>query len=91
MIFLLYYSQGLADSTVIAKVNGALWDLDRPFEGDAELKLLKFDSDEGKTFYYSSNISMCMNLYVLCLFIYNYITFTKPCLDHHYSAQQIYI
>ena len=41
------FSQGLADNTVIAKVNGVLWDLDRPLEGDAELKLLKFDDDEG--------------------------------------------
>ena len=41
------YSQGLADNIVIAKVNGVLWDLDRPFENNAELKLLKFDDDEG--------------------------------------------
>ena len=41
-------SKGLADNTVIAKVNGELWDLDRPFEGDASLKLLNFDNDEGK-------------------------------------------
>jgi len=30
----------------VAKVNGELWDLDRPFEGDAELKLLKFEDEE---------------------------------------------
>ena len=42
-----FFSQGLADNTVIAKVNGELWDLDRPLEGDASLQLLKFDSDEG--------------------------------------------
>ena len=44
---LFFYSQGLADSTVVAKVNDELWDLDRPFEGDAALKLLKFDDPDG--------------------------------------------
>ena len=41
-------SKGLADNTVIAKVNGELWDLDRPFEKDATLQLLKFDDKDGK-------------------------------------------
>ncbi|EDO31194.1 predicted protein, partial [Nematostella vectensis] len=40
-------SQGLADNTVIAKVNGEVWDLDRVLEGDCSLQLLKFDDDEG--------------------------------------------
>lgn len=52
------FSQGLADNTVIAKVNGVLWDLDRPFEDSAKLQLLKFDDDEGM------RISvLCENLY----------------------------
>ena len=29
-------------------MNGELWDLDRPFEKDAELKLIKFDDDDGE-------------------------------------------
>jgi threonyl-tRNA synthetase len=33
---------------VIAKVNGELWDLDRPLEKDSKLQLLKFDDQEGK-------------------------------------------
>lgn len=41
-------SKGLAEAAVIAKVNGAVWDLDRPFEGNAKLELLKFDDDEAK-------------------------------------------
>lgn len=45
---ILFYSQGLADSSVIAKINGELWDLDRPLEKDSELQLLKFDDEEGK-------------------------------------------
>jgi len=40
-------SQGLADSCVIAKVNGEVWDLDRPLETDCELRLLKFDDPDG--------------------------------------------
>nr|CAD7202104.1 unnamed protein product [Timema douglasi] len=40
-------SQGLADNAVISKVNGTLWDLDRPLEGDSKLQLLKFDDNEG--------------------------------------------
>jgi len=47
-------SQGLADNTVIAKVNGELWDLDRPLEADASLQLVKFDSDEGKYVFWHS-------------------------------------
>jgi threonyl-tRNA synthetase len=34
---------------VIAKVNGELWDLDRPFEKDSTLQLIKFDDEQGKT------------------------------------------
>ncbi|XP_021360533.1 threonine--tRNA ligase, cytoplasmic-like isoform X2 [Mizuhopecten yessoensis] len=41
-------SQGLADSCVVAKVNDVQWDLDRPFECDATLQLLKFDDPEGE-------------------------------------------
>ena len=43
----LHSSQGLADSAVMAIVNGQGWDLDRPLEADAELKLVKFDDPEG--------------------------------------------
>lgn len=48
-MFFVFFSQGLADNTVIAKVNDELWDLDRPFEGDSQLKLLKFDDPDGKS------------------------------------------
>ncbi|KAL6839149.1 hypothetical protein ACP4OV_031040 [Aristida adscensionis] len=48
-------SSGLAASCLIAQVNGTLWDMGRPLEGDCELKLFKFDSDEGRdTFWHSS-------------------------------------
>ena len=45
----LCFSQGLADNTVIAKVNDVLWDLDRPLEQDASLQLLKFEDKDGKS------------------------------------------
>ncbi|XP_071503272.1 threonine--tRNA ligase 1, cytoplasmic-like isoform X2 [Diadema antillarum] len=48
-------SQGLADNTVISKVNGVLWDLDRPFEEDCSLQLLKFDSEEGQQVFWHSS------------------------------------
>lgn len=46
-VFLCVSSQGLADNCVVAKVDGEVWDLDRPFEKDSELVLLKFDDPEG--------------------------------------------
>jgi len=47
-------SQGLADNSVIAKINGKLWDLDRPLEEDSQLQLLKFDDDEGQEVFWHS-------------------------------------
>ncbi|RZC74214.1 hypothetical protein C5167_049694 [Papaver somniferum] len=45
----------LASSALISKVNGSLWDMNRPLEGDCELKLFSFDTDEGRdTFWHSS-------------------------------------
>lgn len=44
----LFCSQGLADNTVIAKVNKMVWDLDRPLEEDCTLELLKFEDEEAQ-------------------------------------------
>ncbi len=33
-------SQRLADDAIVARVNGDLWDLERPFEGNASLQIL---------------------------------------------------
>lgn len=41
------FSQGLADNSVISKVNGVLWDICRPLEESCTLELLKFDNEEG--------------------------------------------
>ncbi|XP_048337632.1 threonine--tRNA ligase 1, cytoplasmic-like [Sphaerodactylus townsendi] len=48
-------SRALADNAVIAKVNGELWDLDRPLEGDATLELLTFDNEEAQAVYWHSS------------------------------------
>lgn len=48
-------STGLAANALISQVNGILWDMARPLEGDCELKIFKFDSPEGRdTFWHSS-------------------------------------
>uniref|UniRef100_A0A8C5NDF4 threonine--tRNA ligase n=1 Tax=Gouania willdenowi TaxID=441366 RepID=A0A8C5NDF4_GOUWI len=48
-------SQGLADNTVIAKVDNGVWDLDRPLEQDCSLQLLKFDDEEAQAVYWHSS------------------------------------
>ena len=48
-------SQGLADNTVIARVNNELWDLDRPLEGDCKLQLLKFDDPDAQAVFWHSS------------------------------------
>ncbi|XP_019764650.2 threonine--tRNA ligase 1, cytoplasmic isoform X2 [Dendroctonus ponderosae] len=47
-------SQGLADNSVISKVNGVLWDLDRPLESDCKVELLKFDDTEAQAVFWHS-------------------------------------
>ncbi|XP_004852723.1 probable threonine--tRNA ligase 2, cytoplasmic isoform X1 [Heterocephalus glaber] len=59
-------SQELAENTVIAKVNGELWDLDRPLEGDSTLELLMFDNEEAQAVYWHSSahiLGEAMELY----------------------------
>lgn len=48
-------SQGLADNTVISKVNGELWDIDRPLEASCKLELLKFDNPEAEQVFWHSS------------------------------------
>lgn len=59
-------SRELAESAVIAKVNGALWDLDRPLEGDSTVELLMFDNEEAQAVYWHSSahiLGEAMELY----------------------------
>lgn len=48
-------SQGLADNTVVAKVDSEVWDLDRPLERDCKLKLLKFEDPEATAVFWHSS------------------------------------
>ena len=49
-------SEGLARVVVSAKINGEVWDLNRPITEDSTLSLLKFDDLDGKkTFWHSSS------------------------------------
>ena len=41
-------SKSLANAALVAKVDGQVWDLFRPLEGDCALQVLGFDDPEGK-------------------------------------------
>ncbi len=48
-------SEGLARNVLAAKVNGEVWDANRPIQTDAAVQLLTWNDDEGKgTFWHSS-------------------------------------
>uniref|UniRef100_A0A8C0GYE7 Threonine--tRNA ligase, mitochondrial n=1 Tax=Chelonoidis abingdonii TaxID=106734 RepID=A0A8C0GYE7_CHEAB len=47
--------RGLAEGAVAARVNGALYDLDRPLESSAALEFLGFDSPEGQAIFWHSS------------------------------------
>jgi len=48
-------SKGLAEKAIIAKVDGELWDMDRPLEGSAKLELLDFEHPDGKKVFWHSS------------------------------------
>ncbi|XP_014256412.1 threonine--tRNA ligase, cytoplasmic isoform X2 [Cimex lectularius] len=48
-------SQGLADDAVIAKVNGELWDMDRPLVTNCSLEFLKFNDPEAQAVFWHSS------------------------------------
>lgn len=48
-------STGLAEATVISKVNGELWDLERPLEESCTLQLMKFDDPEAQAVFWHSS------------------------------------
>ncbi|XP_069758472.1 threonine--tRNA ligase 1, cytoplasmic-like isoform X2 [Narcine bancroftii] len=45
----------LEENSLVAKVNGKLWDLDRPLEDDTRLELLTFEDPEGRAVYWHSS------------------------------------
>ena len=48
-------SPRLAKEVLAAKVNGTVWDLNRPLTEDAEVQLLKWDDEDGKRTYWHSS------------------------------------
>ncbi|KAJ7216642.1 hypothetical protein GGX14DRAFT_518303 [Mycena pura] len=48
-------SKSLSERVVIAKVDGELWDLERPLEGSCKLELLDFEHPEGKKVFWHSS------------------------------------
>ncbi|AHM58553.1 threonyl-tRNA ligase [Flammeovirgaceae bacterium 311] len=48
-------SEGLARNVLGAKVNGQVWDAQRPIEQDAEVKLLTWNDTEGKAAFWHSS------------------------------------
>ena len=52
-------SKSLLERTIIAKVDGELWDLDRPLEKDCRVELLDFDHPQGKEVFWHSS-AHCM-------------------------------
>ncbi|KAJ1844269.1 threonyl-tRNA synthetase, partial [Coemansia sp. RSA 2708] len=48
-------SKSLAKRVVVAKVDGQLWDVQRPLESSGSLELLDFESDEAKQVYWRSS------------------------------------
>ncbi|KAF9233915.1 hypothetical protein BU15DRAFT_90186 [Melanogaster broomeanus] len=48
-------SKSLSERIVIAKVNGDLWDLERPLEASCKLELLDFEHPEGKRVFWHSS------------------------------------
>ncbi|KAG4303594.1 hypothetical protein PCK1_000112 [Pneumocystis canis] len=48
-------SKDLSERVVIAEVDGVLWDLERPFEKSSTLKLLDFNTPEGKQVFWHSS------------------------------------
>jgi threonyl-tRNA synthetase len=48
-------SSSLKKSALIAKVNGILFDLERPLEEDCKIQFLDWDNDEAKTVFWHSS------------------------------------
>ncbi|MEW5799838.1 MAG: threonine--tRNA ligase [Bacteroidota bacterium] len=48
-------SRGLAKNALAISVNGEVWDLSRPIQVDAVIKILTWDNEEGKSTYWHSS------------------------------------
>lgn len=50
-----FIGKSVAEAAVVAKVNGVLWDLMRPLEGDCSIEILDFESKEGQEVFWHSS------------------------------------
>ena len=60
---------------MISKVNGELWDIDRPLEKDCTLKFLKFDDDEGMCPEYFYNFYILLKFSSVNNYLESYLEF----------------
>ncbi|OAD79199.1 hypothetical protein PHYBLDRAFT_106919 [Phycomyces blakesleeanus NRRL 1555(-)] len=51
-------AKSLSERVVISKVNGELWDLERPIEESCKLELIDFENPEGKRVFWHSSAHM---------------------------------
>ncbi|KAI7867143.1 hypothetical protein BDF14DRAFT_1727140 [Spinellus fusiger] len=58
MTIALGIAKSLAERIVISKVNGLLWDLERPIEESCTLELIDFENPEGKRVFWHSSAHM---------------------------------
>lgn len=67
-------SKNLANSALIAKVNGVLWDMTRPLEDDCQLQIFKFDDDEGRDTFWHSSAHILGQVQFICFFILIFVS-----------------
>ena len=53
--FLRDVPKDVSANVVVAKVNGELWDLNRPLDGDCTVELVSFQSEEGRAVFWHSS------------------------------------
>lgn len=73
-------SKSLSERTVIARVDGELWDLDRPLEKSCRLELLDFEHPEGLQLLFLSMIYLLMLSWAYLLHRKeSLLAFKRPC------------
>lgn len=62
--FLRNVPKEISNDVVVAKVNGELWDLNRPLEADSTVELVPFSSPEGRSVFWHSSAQFVSPAYV---------------------------
>lgn len=60
-------------------MNGILWDMARPLEGDCELKIFKFDSPEGRDTFWHSSAHILGQVYEYIIVCFHHIGHINFC------------